>query len=346
MLNSIQRFCNKIPYWFLVSITALFFCSLFVAFGGEDLLTKVKVMPTKWYDTVVAFCPNFTNWLTSNKVIVMFFVIIVLFMWIFKKLYRPCVILIRHSSMGQPLEDLNKEFEKSFYFSRFNIDQEIRDGESIIEAIKIQDNLFKKLMEGKVQKTVFYYGVAHTPLVFRFGYLFGEGQYIRLLHRFRPIDDSLEFKELPEYDNDRFTFWQKDENHQVDSQELLVAISTTYPIMESECRGINADGKMHTYMITVDEADRGYDFFNSHDKIKKMTRRIVDDIKKICKEYSIQKIHIVLSSSVPFTFFFGQHMHSNQFPNIVVYHYQNGKYPWGVFATESDVNNAVVFIEH
>ena len=53
-------------------------------------------------------------------------------------------------------------------------------------------------------------------------------------------------------------------------------------------------------------------------------------VREIVKRYDIRCIHMVISSSVAFTFFLGAGFSSQHDPDIIVYHYDNGKYIWGI----------------
>ena len=44
---------------------------------------------------------------------------------------------------------------------------------------------------------------------------------------------------------------------------------------------------------------------------------------------------MVLSTSVAFTFYLGQQLNNRQTPQIIVYHYENGTYPWGIRIKEN-----------
>lgn len=57
---------------------------------------------------------------------------------------------------------------------------------------------------------------------------------------------------------------------------------------------------------------------------------IMHAIRTSVKKYGIKKIHLAISSSVAFTFFLAQAFSAQHDPRVVVYHYDNGDYPWGI----------------
>lgn len=192
---------------------------------------------------------------------------------------------------------------------------------------------------------IFYYGVANTPLVFRLGYKFGQTKKVRFLHRFRPNEEDQEFVILPEHDetcHKTFDDVRRIENKEGHRSELIVAISTTFEIKDSDIDILDRNDEKLRYVFKADPETMGFDYFSSMQKIKSYTNSLIKDIRKLVKNYNISTIHILMSSSVPFTFHFAQQMNTQQFPKIIVYQYENQKYSWGIDVTENDAEKAVV----
>lgn len=351
-LNRLHQNCKKIPKVLLGAITSLDACCLVVSFLGKDRLEDIKILKTAYYDTVVALFPKLVDYLLKPeaKLITGVLTALLLCIWSLRLFYRYPALLISHSTMGHNLNDISQTLSKNFWFKKKQIEHRIHDASDIVKAINIQDDAYKYIEKNNWRSTIFYYGVAHTPLVFRLGYQFGQTRKIRFLHRFRQTEDSQEFDELPQNDQDRASIFKSDEismeNFNSNSQEMIVAISTTYEIKREDYIVIDPEHNMFPYEIKINESDRRYDFINSYHKIHSYADRFVDDIRKICKERNIRKIHIVLSTSVPFTFYLAQQMNTNQFPEIVVYHYDisdERKYPWGIRIKNSNADDAVVW---
>lgn len=336
-LDKIQFRCRKIHTKPLTAITALVLCCTIVAFLGRDMLKKLMFLKNPYYDTVVACLPDFVDFLNAPlaKVICAIFTLLVFFVWAVRLFYKKPALLIAHSTMGHNLGELDKELSKNFYFKEIDISEKLppRDAKQneIEKAIEIQDNIYNQIKQNNWRSTVFFYGVAHTPLVFHLGYQFGQTQSLRLLHRFRPKEDVQEFIELPQYDNDTASFLTEEiRDVIISSQDMIVAIGTTYTIKDEDLKIIKQGQNMYIYKRQVNDEIMGYDFFNSYQKIRNYSDRFTYDIRKICKERNIRRIHLVLSTSVPFTFYLAQQMNTNQFPEIIVYHYDHGRYTWGI----------------
>lgn len=350
-LNKIAIRCKDISAKCLKPIALFIICCEIVALLGKDELENIKFLKTSYYDTVVACFPRFVDFVSApvGKVLFSIAALTILFVYLFRWFYRQPALLIAHSTMGHNLRRLDTNFEKSFYSKRVNVGIELPSQDAqlqnIVNAIKNQDEILTIIKRTNWRSNIFYYGVAHTPLVFRLGYQIGQTQRVRFLHRFRPTEDAQEFKELPSYDNDKAALisvdQQNERNLNVQSQELVVAIATTYPITDENLRIIDPDSTMHIYNIQVD--NKSYDFFSSYNKIRSYADRFAEDIRKIVKENNIQTIHIVISSSVPFVFYLAQQMNTNQYPQIIVYHFDNGKYTWGIDIKESDPIKAVTW---
>ncbi len=185
-------------------------------------------------------------------------------------------------------------------------------------------------------------------IVFRLGYYVGQKKNIMFLHRFRPTENAQEFKEIAVYDDDRTAFLiesplntSKTNCH---SAELVVAIGTTYPILDENIITLGLGKDVLIYKVQLDKESLGFDFFKSYHKIRSYADRIVSDVRGIVKAQHINKIHIVLSTSVPFTFYLAQQMNTNQYPTIIVYHFSNGRYVWGINIQEEAPDKAAIML--
>jgi hypothetical protein len=249
--------------------------------------------------------------------------------------------------MGHTLSFLDINFKKSFYAKRINVGLQIpsqnAQKEEIIQAIKSQDEAISCIKKTNWRSNIFYYGVSHPPLVFRLGHQFGQTCCIRLLHRFRVTEDAQEFKELPSNDDNKAAWVNCTQSSgNSDSGDLLVAIGTTYSIRDEDLRTIDPDNKMHVYKVDIDDKSLGYDFFCSYGKIRSYADRLAQDIRQLVKDRNILTIHVAISSSVPFTFYLAQQMNTQQYPQIIVYHYEPGRYTWGIDIRETDPAKAVI----
>jgi hypothetical protein len=350
-LDKTARICKGFNGKFLGILMPLVGCCTAVSFLGQDSLATIPLLKSAYYDTIVAKWPDFVIFLSAPVGKVAFGIIATLFIicYLFRKLYRPCALLIAHSTMGHNLSALDKSFSKAFWLKRkeicYQLSSQDASSEQIVEALRLQDKAFSEIKQKNWRSTIFYYGIAHTPLIFRLGYQFGQTASIRFLHRFRIYGAAQGFAELPEADKDKLARLYRRDNKDPDvqSKELLVAISTSYPIIEENLLAIDPNQNMYRYWVQVDEADNGVDFFNSYHKIHSYADSFKDDIEKIVRRWNIQTVHIVISSSVPFTFYLGQLMNNNQFRKIIVYHYDHTRFTWGIDMMERDPQKAIVW---
>ena len=350
--DKVARFCKSINGKMLGIVSTLIVCCAVVSLLGTDALKNIPIIKSTYYDTIVANFPKFVDFLSADigKVVFLIALLGVCICYSFRKWYHPFATLIAHSTMGYDLSVLHEPLKKSFWFIRKYVGEQLPSSnaseEQVIAAVYAQDESFKQIQGSNWCSTVFYYGIAHTPLVFRLGYQWGQTRGIRFLHRFRSTEDKQEFKELPQYVEEKMSFLLSDRldapNYNLKSKHLLVSIATTYPIKNEDLLSIDPSNAMLRYDMQVDMM--GYDFFNSYQKIRSYADRIVDDLRKMVKERGIETIHFVISSSVPFTFYFAQQMNTHQFCKIIVYHFDHGKYTWGIDVTEPEAGKAIRWV--
>ena len=350
-LDKVLRVCKRINAKLFYTLAGLVACCTVAAFSGKDSLQQISFLKNDYYDTVVNVFPEFVDLLSSSTGKILFGTISVItfLCFLIRLFYRPFALLIAHSTMGHTLS-LSSNFKKEFWFKRVNLTFRLPDTNAsesgIIEAIRVQDAAFSKIQNTNWCSKIFYYGVAHTPLIFRLGYYFGQTARVHFLHRFRPNGDEQAFVELPELDNDKLAILNRYTIRAPDTsnRELLVAISTSYSIIKENLSAIDPENKMYRYWVQISEDDNGVDFFNSYHKIRSYAKSFESDIEKFVRNWNIKTVHIVISSSVPFTFYLGQLMKNNQFNKIIVYHYDRTKFTWGIDITESDPGRSIVLL--
>ena len=354
-MECVAKWCKKINEKFLRAFLTVILCCLAVSFWGESALENIPPLKSVYYDTLAINFPDLIGELSSvpGRLILFFALALILLCYCFRKLYRPFALMMLHSTMGHDLSQLDGSLQKAFWLKKVNFSWQLPSHnipeEQIITTICEQDRLFKSTQEDNWCSTIFYYGVAHIPLVFRLGYQWGQTKDIRLLHRFRPTESAQEFKELPEHEQEKMPQTNQSDrldapNYNLRSKHLLVSIATSYPIKKEDLSYIDPSDTMLRYDMQA--GTPGVDFFNSYQKIRSYADRVVDDLRKIIKERGIETIHLAISSSVPFTFYLAQQMNTNQFCKIIVYHYDHGKYTWGIDVTEPEARKAIRWVEN
>jgi len=247
---------------------------------------------------------------------------------------------------------MNKElridiaFSKSHWCKKYSLTFEPPCDDDLPCFLKEQDimieSMVKKLSRDK--RPVYYCGIAHTPFIFRLGYQLS-GKNILFLHEYGRNGKLMNnFTKLKKYDDDRVSFTRPDERSQPNATELLVGIGATSPIQNVELDTIDPTNTMYRSNITIDDELQGYDFFSSEHKIDAYALSTAKHIENLCKQQRFHVIHMAISASTAFTFKLAQRLHTNQIPQIIVYHYRNGYYPWGIIIKENNAQNAILHI--
>ena len=246
---------------------------------------------------------------------------IILFAW------KKRMNVLCHVSLAHGMAPLSPNVKKEYYIKEENLDiVGYSYPNDLHQIITEQDSAIKDFTATKGIHS--YYGIAHTPLVFRAGYMYGDQQEIHLFHRAH--NNSANFEE---WDTSADTKWEtsfreiQEENKSCKSNNLIVAISTSLEIKNIEIASIT-DTKCHIIRFQLQTLE--FDIIGNYAQAENLRKQILSKIREIVKKYDIQCIHMVISSSVAFTFFLGAGFSSQHDPNVIVYHYDNGKYIWGI----------------
>ena len=106
-----------------------------------------------------------------------------------------------------------------------------------------------------------------------------------------------------------------------------MAISTSLPIQDYHLNIFHPKNKHILKFITN---YIGFDSIVSYKDAEQLRTNILSTIRNAVIKYNIKRIHMVISSSVAFTFFLAQGFSQQHDPEIIVYHYEQGTYPWGI----------------
>lgn len=351
-VNSFAFGLKRIPKSVFYGCIVFVACLYISTFWGDEILKKIEVLDASVYNTVVNLIPGANEFLSSTlgEIFVILISILSITSLLLRLFYKKISLLIAHTTMSHDLSKIDKNYKKEYYSKKVDMTKlsipKVADNNSIIKALIEIDTIYSKYKNTAFSE-IFYYGVSHIPLVFRLGYQFGQSRKIQFLHRFRKNESDQEFKILPEQDDVPPTLTTHridEENLQGNHDELIVAISTTYPIKESDISFIDKENKKLRYIFDVEESAYSFDYFSSMKQMQSCVNRLVSDIRKLVKQYNISTIHILISSSVPFTFYFAQQLNTQQFPKMIVYQYENQKYTWGIDISEKNPEKAIVRI--
>ena len=301
-----------------------------VAFSAGEWIEKIEVGEVAaWKHTVENFMPDY---IINNISCARFPLLILTIVTILLLFYRKRMVLICHASFSSEMALVdNEEIEKEYYIKKQKIDLcDCICRSALGEAIDIQDEVIKNVSE-KHDYEIGYYGIAHTPFIFRAGFNVGDQRKVHLFHRVR--DNEALFKEL----NKGKDGWDdtleeiKELNKGSKSQELYAAIGTTFPIKTEEISSIN---KNNGHVLIFQSSALGFDVLGSYEQANNLRNQILKTIRDRVKKYNIRKLHLMISSSVAFTFLLGTSFSAQHDPEIIVYHYENGQYTWGISMTK------------
>lgn len=327
----VKKMSNKL-YGSCITGAIIFFI---ITFAGESVLKKIEIGNyNNIYKTIVNFWPGAPDFFNSvGCKFISIIIVILTLMLIFARKYRKKAMLIKHSSLGHDITQINSNLSKEFKFKIFdiNVTKEMNQGD-IKSAVKRQDDCVNEiidLIQKQQYKDIFYYGIAHTPLVFRLGFQVGPIVEMRFLHKKRTDRKNETFDELSEYETDEriYTPEYLRENEQSKSNSLLFAFASTYEIKRENLFCFDTESS-HILKISTDQKD--HDFFNSYHRMRIFSRDCVKHIRETCKKFNISKMHMVLSTSVNYTCLLAQKLGDRQTPELIVYHYENPTYPWGI----------------
>jgi len=265
----------------------------------------------------------------------------------YKSAIHPRAIIINHSSFSNAQSSYDPSIVSGYSVKEKDINlvnQMARH--NTVDAIRIQDTLIEDaLIDCDKSTELFYYGIAHIPLIFRAGFQVGDEGKVRLLHKYR--NDQPFFKEISS-DPDTYTVKLRSStvrNNKV-SSEMLVVVATSLPVASEDLavfRSGNICCELHFEMES--KSMYGFDSVDSYAAMNRLRKGILDKIRETATKKNIKRIHMVLATSSDFTFFLAQGFSKNHDPEVVAYHYDrnsNTKYPWGISNILSPAN-AMIF---
>ncbi len=331
---------RKVPLKLSGSLFVIFLILSVIVFEKGDLIKKIEVGNIKAiFDTT----NNFLPYLYKTKALKYIFPALMTICgltYLIGRFYKERIILIKHTSLNNDIAEVDSNFSKQYHISKtIQISQFdfMLDPKRYKEAIEVQDTIVNEICQTRNKCKLGYYGIAHIPLIFRLGFNIGDENNTKLLHKRR---NNESFFEEFESTDDNSPLVKIDElNKSKKSRELLVSIATSLIINENELSSLHYKD-MHYLKFEGRFVD--FDSVISYKKAERLRNEIMIKIRQVCKKYGITKIHLVLASSCAFTFFLSQAFSRQHDPEIVVYHYLRGKYPWGIIAHEKP-ENAVVF---
>lgn len=240
-------------------------------------------------------------------------------------------IIIGHSSMSNVQFIANTDSD--YKVEEINLIDDMKDIATNYEQIKFAINKQDKLIEEfkcniNSKYDYGYMGIAHTPLIFRIGNQIGDEVAITLFHKYRTGNTKV-FKELSEDENLK-KMGISTKILDKSSNELIVGLSTTFPIKYEELKILKPNDK-NILIFSCEEL--GFDVITSKKQVEHYVQFMMGKIRQVVKDKNITKIHMVLSTSVAMTFALGGAISKHHDPEIIIYHFDQSssrKYTWGI----------------
>lgn len=304
--------------WLVGSIVTIVvpFCTDFLGIINVKFITDI-------YDNIVDSIPYDILVSLWFRIIVATLIIITFILLV----YRPKLYLCRHTSLSPNIGDVDEYYKEHYWIKTIELDQTNNFSESYPDraSIKHLDEVALQLSNNTQKSRCGYYGIAHTPMIFRFGFKMGDsGRNVMLFHKLR--HGEVNFNELSDVPDGKGVY-VFEKNKSIKSDELIVSIATSAQINEQNLVDLNPKNK---HIVMFDALNYDVDYITSKVTIQYIKDSILTYVRMRVKEYGIQKLHIVIASSVAFTFALGQSFSNQMDPQIVVYHYVNGTYYWGI----------------
>ena len=343
--EKVQKTSDNCLKWCLIVFGIV---TLFAIFNVETL-KKIEIGSiSNIANTVdnfdIPFLDIFEN--TFIKLLIFALFGITLCLRIYKFLIRPRAIIIKHSSFSNAQSSYEPSIVEGYSVAEkdINIVNQMAH-HNIVDAIRKQDSLIEEILNSCDPHTeLVYYGIAHTPLIFRAGFQVGDEGNVRLLHKYR--NDQSCFREISTNPD---THAVRMETIKVQStkssNEMLAVISTSIRIKPDDLLCFQShDFCCELHFEMKEKAMYGFDSIVSYATMARLRAEILREIREQVDKKGIKRIHLAISASSDFTFYLAQSFSKNHDPEIVVYHYDcnsNIKYPWGISNIASP-SNAVV----
>lgn len=264
----------------------------------------------------------------------------------YKSAIHPRAIIINHSSFSNAQSSYDPSIVSGYSAKEKDINlvnQMARH--NTVDAIRTQDSLIEEALNDCDKSTeLFYYGIAHIPLIFRAGFQVGDEGKVRLLHKYR--NNQPFFKEISsDPDTCAVRLKYSTVGNVKTSREMLVVVATSLPVKNEDLavfRGGDLCYELHFEM--ENKSMYGFDSVDSYAAMNRLRKGILDKIRETATKKNIKRIHMVLATSSDFTFFLAQGFSKNHDPEVVVYHYDcntTAKYPWGISNILSPANAVI-----
>lgn len=328
MLIKLNRFILKMSMKILISWLILFFAVIYFCetniHVNEDLTFYSDLI-----NEPLNILKDFIFLYSKFKLIIILLFFIDVYCIYIKKTFKDNITILFLNTFNNVNSTISTTYINTNIVQKDLSDEMNLLGNEYEKYSKIIDKIDKianNFMEYNKEGPHAFAGIMHTPFIVRLGYKIGDETYFKLFHKQRKDDKFVLLKDKDEYIGN-FPKLNITKKIVEGNNELIVSIATTFDIKEEELIKFDVHNKNY---IKFETSEKGYEVIISEKQINEYKKKIFDQIRKICKEKNIKKIHLFISSSVAFTFSLAQWFSKNYDPQIIVYNYEGREYAWGV----------------
>lgn len=360
-MEKIKAFCSY-AYWrihglksmTIISVSLFIMIPYGISIGYWNVIKSISVFApaTDVYSELEKNDPRILLLLQNQpfKTIALGLFLLGILLLAIRFIFRPIAYVLSQRSLNEiQLAPMEKALANMYRIKKYDIDlhQEIKSG-NLFAALEKQDSTIEKIKKlRKAHQPIFYYGIAHTPFIFRAGFSVGdESNNIIALHKavdgtcFNKLSDgALLPKKIPTSDQNL------DDHSSLLCKELIVLIETSFDISREDVESSFPENKNILTFRYSDTSELGRDSLNSFALQKLWCDTFWDTLRNICKVHDYNKVHLLISSSTDFTFYLAQHYSRTYDVDIIVYHYDRSnsiRYPWGI-DIKKPIKEAVVY---
>lgn len=334
----LRRIINRISYKILLPLLSFSFFCILLSVYDEEILKQIEVgNVSAWVATIenlAAPVLSFFDFFLVQILVTVLFASL-LFLSLCKVILRPKAIVISHSSFSNTQAPYDQKAVSNYLVAHrdINLVEKMKRRE-FADAIRTQDRFVSEITNKCDAFTqLFYYGIAHIPLIVRAGYQIGNEGRVRLFHKFRN-DQSL-FKELSSGSDDyRINISSSLTCRNRLADELLVVIATSLEITDADLAILRKSNIKYELNFHITDASMyGFDALSTYATMTRLRTFVMAEIRKQVKKENINRIHLALATSSDFAFYLAQDFSATHDPEIITYHYESSskeKYPWGI----------------
>lgn len=336
--KKLRRIVNKLSYKLLYLLLAISSFMFLLTIYGKDVLKEIEVGDiAAWVRTIENLASPMLHFFdyVIVKILVWIAFAIILILLVCKAILRPKGIVINHSTFSNTQSSFDESIGKGLLISQRDLNLvDLMKRQDVVEAIRTQDRLVNSILRDCDEYTeLFYYGIAHIPLIFRAGFQIGDEGKVRLLHKYR--NEQAAFKEIStEADDFKIELTGNTYCFNKAAKEMLVVVATSFPVSSADLEVFRNNEIGYELRFEMNsQSFYGVDSVVSYAVMNRLRTGILNHIRKIVASDNIEKIHLVLSTSSDFTFFLSQGFSKYHDPEIIVYQYERSnpqKYPWGI----------------